>query len=227
MERSYQTAPECQNRGVSFADELAQLLPQDLPHRENVIRKSALHLDMIVEINKVMNLTRITDPREAAIKHVLDSVLPWRMFEHALHIVDAGTGPGFPGIPLSLVLPDVKFSLLEATQKKARFVQSVVENLHLPNVQVIPQRAEEWIHHNHADIVTGRAVAPLHKAFLIFAPALKNDAQVLLYKGPDVSAEIAEAAPEARKRRISFRTVHRYDLPDELGSRTLVAMERA
>ena len=69
---------------MSFAGELAQLLPQDLPHRDNVIRKSALHLDMIVEINKVMNLTRITDPREAAIKHVLDSVLPWRLFADAL-----------------------------------------------------------------------------------------------------------------------------------------------
>lgn len=218
--------PQWQNREVSFADELAQLLPQDLPHRDNVIRKSALHLDMIVEINKVMNLTRITDPREAAIKHVLDSVLPWRLFADALHVVDAGTGPGFPGLPLSLVLPDVKFSLLEATQKKARFVQSVVDELRLPNVQVVPQRAEEWIHRNHADIVTGRAVAPLHKAFLIFAPALKNDARVLLYKGPDVATEITEAAPEMRKRRIDFRILDRYELPDSLGERTIVEMSR-
>jgi 16S rRNA (guanine527-N7)-methyltransferase len=212
---------------VSFSVELAELLPPDLPNRDAVIAKSARHLDMIVEINKVMNLTRIVSPREAAIKHVLDCVLPWRLFADADHVVDAGTGPGFPGIPLALVLPQVRFSLLEATQKKARFVESVVEDLHLPNVQVVPQRAEEWIHRNAADIVTGRAVAPLHKACLYFAPALRFGARVLLYKGPEAEAEIAEALPETRKRQLKCKVIFRYDLPDGAGTRTIVEMEHA
>ena len=124
--RGFQSARKCQDREVSFAAELTQLLPQDLPHRENVIAKAARHLELIVEMNQVMNLTRILNPREAAIKHVLDSVLPWRLFEGASHVVDAGTGAGFPGVPLSLVLPETEFSLLDATQKKARFVESAV-----------------------------------------------------------------------------------------------------
>ena len=218
---------ECQDREVSFSAELATLLPPDLPNRDVVIEKSARHLEMIVEINKVMNLTRIVGEREAAIKHVLDCVLPWRLFANAGHVVDAGTGPGFPGIPLALVLPQVRFSLLEATQKKARFVESVVADLQLENVQVVPQRAEEWIHRNAADIVTGRAVAPLTKGCLYFAPALKYGARVLLYKGPDAEAEITEALPETRKRQLKCKVIYRYDLPDGAGSRTIVEMLRA
>lgn len=211
---------------MSFAAELSSLLPNDIPNRENLIDKAARHLDLIVETNKVMNLTRILDPREAAIKHVLDSVLPWRLFADASHIVDAGTGPGFPGIPLSLVLPQTNFSLLDATQKKARFVESVVTELALPNVRVFPNRVEEWIHRHPCDIVTGRAIAPLHKTLLFFASALKFGARVILYKGPDIDQEIAEAAPEARKRQIAVEVVSRYELPDSLGFRTMVELTR-
>ncbi|MBI2686516.1 MAG: 16S rRNA (guanine(527)-N(7))-methyltransferase RsmG [Acidobacteria bacterium] len=212
---------------MSFAAELAALLPQDLPNRANVIEKAARHLEMIVEINKVMNLTRITDPREAAIKHVLDSLLPWRLFENAKGIADAGTGPGFPGIPLAITFPQAKFTLLDATQKKARFVESVVTALDLPNVEVVPQRAEEWLQKHKPSIVTGRAVAPLVKAIPLFAPAFKSGARVLLYKGPDAESEIAEATPEARKRRLRLKIVYRYELPDTLGVRTLVEIVRA
>ncbi|MFN0103654.1 MAG: 16S rRNA (guanine(527)-N(7))-methyltransferase RsmG [Bryobacteraceae bacterium] len=212
---------------MSFAAELAQLLPPDLPHRETCIAKAARHLDLIVEVNQVMNLTRILNPREAAIKHVLDSVLPWRLFEGADHVVDAGTGAGFPGIPLSLVLPGTAFSLLDATQKKARFVESAVTDLQLANVRTFPHRAEEWLHRNPADIVTGRAIAPLHKVIVVFAAALKAGTRVFLYKGPDADFEIAQAAPEARKRRIELKIVSRYELPDSLGARTIVEMVRS
>ena len=92
------------------------------------------------------------------------------------------------------------------------------------NVRVVSQRAEEWIHRNAADIVTGRAVAPLHKACLYFAPALKYGARVLLYKGPDADSEIAEALPETRKRQLKCKVIYRYDLPEGAGSRTIVEM---
>jgi 16S rRNA (guanine527-N7)-methyltransferase len=68
---------------VSFADELRQLLPDDLPFREECVAGASRHLDLIVEANRHFNLTRIVNPREAAIKHVVDSVLPWRLFRDA------------------------------------------------------------------------------------------------------------------------------------------------
>ena len=208
---------------MNFAEELADVLPADLPHRANVITKTAQHLELIAQVNEHLNLTRITTPREAAIKHVLDSLLPWRLFAAAKHILDAGTGAGFPGIPLALVFPEIQFTLSESIQKKARFVESAVEALELPNVKISTQRAEKI---PTTGLITARAVAPLSRAIVLFAPALKKGARALLYKGPDVESEIAEAAAEAKKRKITMRVIERYHLPDALGTRTIVELAR-
>jgi 16S rRNA (guanine527-N7)-methyltransferase len=213
--------------GVTFADELRQLLPADLPFREECIAGAARHLDLIVERNQHFNLTRIVDPREAAIKHVVDSVLPWRLFQGADQVADAGSGAGFPGIPLALVLPEIRFTLLESTQKKARFLESAVRELKLQNVEVRAERAEEWLNTHRVAIVTARAVAPLNRAAALFAPALRGGARVLFYKGPDAATEISEAAPETAKRQLRLRIIERYELPDALGTRTIVEMKRA
>src|SRR3982751_5142369 len=112
------------------------MLPSDLPNRADVVVKAAVHLARIVEANQSFNLTRITSVREAVIKHVLDSVVPWRLFAAAPAVLDAGTGAGFPGVPLALVLPEVRFVLSESVGKKARFVEATVEELKLGNVEV-------------------------------------------------------------------------------------------
>jgi 16S rRNA (guanine527-N7)-methyltransferase len=209
---------------VRFDEELADLLPDDLPNRPDVVSKSALHLELIAETNRYFNLTRITGPREAAIKHVLDSVVPWKLFAGASHIVDAGTGAGFPGIPLAIVLPGVPFTLCESIGKKARFVESAVQELGLSNVRVAAERAEEFLRSSRAEILTARAIAPISRAAALFGPALQKETRALFYKGPDVAAEIMEAEPEMRKRRIRARIVERYELPDAAGSRTIVEM---
>ncbi len=211
---------------VSFADELRQLLPADLPFREECIGGAARHLELIVEANQHFNLTRIVSPREAAIKHVVDSVLPWRLFEGADRVADAGSGAGFPGIPLALVLPQVRFTLIEATMKKARFLESVVRELKLVHVEVVAARAEEWLKTHRAAMVTARAVAPLNRAAGLFAPGLRGGARVLFYKGPDAATEIAEAAAETAKRQLRLRIIERYELPDAMGTRTIVEMKR-
>ncbi len=209
---------------VSFTEELAQLLPEDLPHRDRCLTGSAHHLEMIVEANKSFNLTRILSPREAAIKHVLDSILPWRLFSGAARVADAGTGAGYPGISLALVFPETRFILLESTQKKARFVETAVAELGLTNVDVYPVRAEAWLADNSVDIVTARAVVPLERAIALFLPGLKIGAKALLYKGPDVDQEMAAAAIEARKRKVRMEVRNRYELPDNLGTRTIVEL---
>ncbi|MDP9054474.1 MAG: 16S rRNA (guanine(527)-N(7))-methyltransferase RsmG [Acidobacteriota bacterium] len=197
---------------------LDSVLPGDLPNREAVIQGAARHLDLIIEANKYLNLTRITSPREAAIKHVLDSVTPWRLFATASHVLDAGTGAGFPGIPLALVLPNTRFTLAESIQKKARFVDTVLKDLQLPNVEITPRRAEEL----DADLITARALAPIPKALSLFRPALKRGARLVLYKGPDAEQEIAETG----KMPYRVEIVMRYELPDGLGTRTVVQIAR-
>ncbi len=207
---------------MDFAEELDRVLPSTIPHRERLIQKASQHLLLIDQANEYMNLTRITTPREAAIKHVFDSVAPWTYFQHAKRVLDAGTGAGFPGIPLALVLPDVRFTLAESIQKKARFVDAAVESLELANVQVTPERAEEWALVQRPDIITARAVAPLHKLLELFAKSLKLGAQLILYKGPEVETELAEI----KQPRIVSEVLERYDLPDGLGARTLVKISQ-
>ena len=207
---------------MDFATELAAVLPADLPHREQVIAKSAQHLALIVEANQQFNLTRITDPRDAAIKHVLDSVYPWRQFSGARKVVDAGTGAGFPGMPLALVLPETEFLLVESIGKKARFVESAVKELALPNVSVAGRRAEEVVRDLRTGIITARAVAPIGRALDLFGPALRMGAKAILYKGPDAGAEIESAEPQLRKNRLSARIAETYELPGGLGSRAIV-----
>jgi 16S rRNA (guanine527-N7)-methyltransferase len=165
-----------------------------------------------------MNLTRITSAQEAAIKHVYDSVAPWRHFYGAKRVLDAGTGAGFPGIPLAIVLPETRFVLAESTQKKARFVDHAVESLELPNVHVVGERAEERAAARRPEIITARAIAPMGRILELFGKALKGGARLLLYKGPEVESELAEA----HKRRVSAEILCRYELPDGCGSRTLI-----
>jgi 16S rRNA (guanine527-N7)-methyltransferase len=207
---------------MQFEQELNQVLPADIPNREVLIAKAARHLALIVEANRFLNLTRIVSPREAAIKHVLDSVLPWRLFAGAKHVIDAGTGAGFPGIPLALVLPDTRFTLAESVQKKARFVESAVAHLELSNVTVAARRVEELTRDFRVDIVTARAFAPLSRALELLGPTLKTGTRALLYKGPDVDQEIAEAERESKKFRVRIRVAMRFALPDAMGSRTIV-----
>ena len=209
-----------------FANEIASVLPHDLPHRDTVIAKAAHHLALIVEANRQFNLTRITTPREAAVKHILDAVLPWRLFAEAEHVVDAGSGAGFPGVPLGIALPGTRFTLAESIQKRARFLDSVVDALELPNVDVAAERAEDVLKRRRIDLITARAVAPIDRALSLFAPALKTGCRALLYKGPDADAEIEQAQPEARRLKLKLRVIERYQLPDSLGARTIVEICR-
>jgi 16S rRNA (guanine527-N7)-methyltransferase len=206
---------------VEFRAELARVLPDDLPHRELLIEKAAAHLSLIWAANEHFNLTRILNAPEAAIKHVLDSVLPWRHFAGAKRVLDAGTGAGFPGLPLAIILPYVRFTLAESIQKKARFVDSAAESLELPNVEVSSERAEQIAVTQRPDIITARAVAPLERLLDLFIKPMRQGAKLILYKGPEVENEIAAV----KKYRIRAQQLDRYELPDGMGTRVVLAVE--
>ena len=204
---------------TDYRSELERVLPPELPHRENVVEASARHLTRMAEVNRHLNLTRIVDPREAAVKHVLDSVLPWRLLEPYNVIADIGSGAGFPGVPLALVFPEKRFLLIESVGKKARFLSDV----NVPNVTVHAVRAEEFLRTAEADLLLVRAVASCDKLFKLLRPVLRGRA-LLLYKSGDVEAELQEAAAESQRQRRTPRVVMRYELPDGAGSRSMVLL---
>jgi 16S rRNA (guanine527-N7)-methyltransferase len=198
----------------------------DVPNRDRLIEISTKHLELIVEANKVMNLTRILDAQEAAVKHVLDSILPWRFLKGFRAVMDAGTGPGFPGIPLAIVLPDVEFTLCESVQKRARFVEEAVHTLEISNISVMPVRAESALLTKRVNAVTARAVAPLAKMIEIFEKSLKIGTPMLLYKGPDAEVEIGSSAALLQRARLTATVLDRYELPQNMGTRTFVQVKK-
>ena len=110
-----------------------------------------IYYQELLDWNRRMNLTAITGYEEVQIKHFLDSLtvtLAWQkpIIDAGLHLIDVGTGAGIPGIPLKIVLPDIKLVLLEATAKKAAFLHHITHKLGLDSVEIVVGRAEEVAH---------------------------------------------------------------------------------
>ena len=99
----------------------------------------------LIEKNKVMNLTAITDPEEVQTKHFLDSLMCLKtgLLNKNIHVIDVGTGAGFPGIPLKIACPDIHLTLADSLNKRIRFLNEVIEMLQLENVEAVHGRAED------------------------------------------------------------------------------------
>ncbi len=162
------------------------------------------YLDRLLEANRAFNLTAITDAEEAWSKHVLDSLslLPeLKQLAPGAAIVDVGAGGGLPGIPLALALPALRFTLLEATAKKARFLADTARALGLANVEVVPERAETFARgaaRERHDVATARALSRLPVLLELTLPLLKVGGLCLAIKGAQAATEIAEAANALR-----------------------------
>lgn len=167
---------------------------------EGDLQQLANYLDLLLETNKQFNLTGIKEPEEAWTKHILDSLslIPTLVKEGVQHVVDVGSGGGLPGIPLAITLPDVTFTLVETTRKKALFLSDAVEQLGLDNVTVIAERAENLSTKDGgfrgiADAVIARAVGPLNVLLELTIPFAKIDGVVLAIKGERAPIEVEEA----------------------------------
>lgn len=193
------------------------------------IGRLARHLEMVLETNRQFNLTSITDPLEAVRKHVIDSILPAEEFAGAKTILDLGSGPGYPGIPLAVLFPETRVLLVESTQKKARFLQSVVKELGLTNVTVFPERCETVLKRLPPDevgILVARAVGSIEKLLKVLAPVSRRFGRLLLFKGRRAAEEMEAAAPIAQRLRLHGKIAREYSLPEGAGEHCLVEYRR-
>ena len=151
----------------------------------------------LLDWNRRINLTAIADPGEVLIKHFLDSLSLLLVYDRpAAHLLDIGAGAGFPGLPLKIVRPQWHVVLLEATGKKVRFLQHVLETLQLRDVVAVHGRAEELAHNaEYCDsfgLVTARAVASLSTLLEYAAPFCSVGGQIILPKKGDLVEELAQ-----------------------------------
>ena len=132
------------------------------------------YYELLVEKNKVMNLTRIVEFRDALEKHFVDSLILAKKFDllKTENVMDVGSGAGFPGIPLKILFPHLQMTMIDSVGKKMRFVSEVIESLELTGVKAIHCRAEELARdpafRGQYDLCVSRAVANLSTAFFFF-----------------------------------------------------------
>lgn len=154
--------------------------------------------NMLIEKNKVMNLTRITDRQDFITKHVLDSLLISEITDLAgSKILDIGTGAGFPGIPIKIFFPDTEILLLDSLNKRLVFLEEVIEELGLENISTIHGRAEDLGHEENLregfEFVVSRAVAEMSVLSELSIPFVKKNGYFIAYKSAESGNEIYDA----------------------------------
>jgi len=161
----------------------------------------------LIEWNKKFNLTAITSPEEIEQKHFADSLtgllaLDDRRLKQHLEIADIGTGAGFPGLPIKIVLPHIHLTLIDSTAKKALFVNHVISRLGIEGAEFVTGRAEDIArnrsYRERFDVVLSRAVARLNTLAELCLPLCKTGGQLIAYKKGDQNQELAAGAVAIR-----------------------------
>lgn len=184
---------------------------------------------LLLEYNSVCNLTAVTDEKGVKYKHFFDSIFGEKLISHGASVVEIGSGGGFPSIPLKIVRGDLKFTLIESTGKKCKFLQSVVESLSLKCVKVENLRAEEGAHNKFLrekfDFAVARAVARLNTLCEYCLPFVKVGGKFIAYKG-DAVEEIAQAQRAIEILGGQIEQVLDYSLPEDFGKRKLIVIKK-
>lgn len=171
---------------------------------DNQVEQFSTFARLLVEWNDKFNLTSITDPAGIVVKHYLDSLtcLVATEFPKEALVADVGTGAGFPGVPLAIVRPDLRLTLIEATKKKLAFLEKVVAELSSRSplgIELVHARAEEVgrlpSHRERYDVVVARAVAEMRVLAEYCIPLVKVSGMFIAMKGPEIDAELAAAGP--------------------------------
>lgn len=161
------------------------------------IEKFYKYMNLLIEWNQKINLTAITNPEEIILKHFIDSLTIEKNVKQNSYIVDVGTGAGFPGIPLKIVRNDLQIVLLDSLNKRIQFLNEVINQLGLTNIEMVHARVEEFgknkEHREKFDIATSRAVANLSTLSEYMIPLVKVDGKCICMKGKKVEQELQDA----------------------------------
>lgn len=188
--------------------------------------------EMLVEWNKVMNLTGITEYDEVVMKHFVDSlsIVKVNGFDNVTSIIDVGTGAGFPGIPLKIVFPEIKITLLDSLNKRIRFLNSVIDELELENIETIHGRAEDFSkkedYREQYDLCVSRAVANLATLSEYCLPYVKEDGYFLPYKSGDIKEEAANSKKAVKILGGSIEDIISFEIPDTDMARTILKIHK-
>ena len=154
----------------------------------------AVHAGELIKWNKKFNLTTITDPRDMALKHYLDSIAPARRISPYSSLLDIGSGSGFPGIPLKIVCPSLELTLIDSSRKKTNFLKHALRVLHFNDVEACQSRAEDLVDDSNFDaafdVIVSRALSSLDAFVEMALPLLADEGLIIAWRGKVAPSEI-------------------------------------
>lgn len=214
-----------------FSKELTKLASKiEIELSLDEIEKLYKFMNLLLEWNKKINLTAITEPEDIILKHFVDSITIKKYIKSENKVLDMGTGAGFPGIPLKIISSDTNFTLVDSLNKRIIFLNEVCDKLKLDKIENIHSRAEELAknkkYREQYDIVTSRAVARLASLVEYMLPFVKVGGRCICMKGSNVDEELIEAKKAINVLGGEIEKVDKFLLPNSDIERNIVIIKK-
>jgi 16S rRNA (guanine527-N7)-methyltransferase len=203
------------------------------------VSRFAVHASELIKWNKKFNLTRITDPREVALKHYVDSLAPARWIPQFSSLLDVGSGGGFPGIPLKIVNPSITLTLIDGSRKRINFLKHCLRMFDFEKCEALQIRGEELAADIESsssagyDVIISRALGSLEVFAQIALPLLAEKGTIIALKGKADTEEfealadmVSKIKPESKSQRPYLLTHHAYKLPLVESRRSIIIIKK-
>ena len=197
---------------------------------EKQITKLFNFMNMMLEYNKNVNLTAITEPNDIILKHFIDSITIEKYISANSKVIDVGTGAGFPGIPVGIMREDLYITLMDSLNKRIHFLDEVIKSNELNNIDTIHSRAEELArnkdYREKFDVATSRAVAPLNVLLEYMLPFVKVGGYCICMKGSNVEEEINNSKKALEILKGKIEKIEQFDLPGTDYGRNIILVKK-
>ena len=188
------------------------------------------YMNLLIEWNKKINLTAITEPNEIILKHFVDSLTISKYISDGTRVVDVGTGAGFPGIPLKIYRQDIEITLLDSLQKRINFLDEVIRELNLEKIETVHSRVEDFgkdkKYREKFDIATSRAVANLATLSEYLLPLVKVGGKAISMKGSLIEEELELSKNAIKILGGKVEKVDEFNLPNSDISRNIILINK-